>query len=569
MTRIAMRLVLEVGCQPKSIDINVVEGLPDGGDCVNWLAAHPSATAADVMALIAEAADEDEPVSKETAASGDSTGQAEKEIERLSKLGRLEFELQRADAAKALKMRASVLDQLVKELRDETEEDPDPFADVEPAAEAVLLADILDAARKLFTDHVIASPHAGVAVALWTAWTWVAEYTDCAPILLFKSPLKRCGKTTALSVTTNMVRRALPASSISTAATFRSIEKFSPTLVLDEADTFLPANEELRGVINAGHTRKTAFVIRTVGEDHDPQVFRVFGPKVLALIGRAPDTVEDRSVIISLQRKLKGEQVKKLADTSDDVWSSLQSNFARWSLDFGHQLRRARPAIPGSLNDREGDSWTPLLAIADLAGAEWPKLARDAAVGLSGQGEPDLDTGLLTDIRDILDGPIKSDPISSLELHAVLIKDKDRPWSTFNKGRELSQSQMSRRLSKFSIVARPVRIGIETAKGWPRKAFDDAFARYLSEITVTPTQASNGAACDGIEKRHTQDGVTDSKASQASNGAGCDAVTEISPANGTNDAIKYSSRWVIHFENQKSTEAVFGDEVDLAEVLAS
>jgi hypothetical protein len=40
------------------------------------------------------------------------------------------------------------------------------------------------------------------------------------------------------------------------------------------ADTFLQSNDEMRGVINSGHTRDLAFVIRTVGDDHEPRRFR-------------------------------------------------------------------------------------------------------------------------------------------------------------------------------------------------------------------------------------------------------------------------------------------------------
>lgn len=45
---------------------------------------------------------------------------------------------------------------------------------------------------------------------------------------------------------------------------------WKPTMLIDEADTFLCDNDELRGVLNTGHTRATAYVIRTVGEDHEP-----------------------------------------------------------------------------------------------------------------------------------------------------------------------------------------------------------------------------------------------------------------------------------------------------------
>lgn len=47
---------------------------------------------------------------------------------------------------------------------------------------------------------------------------------------------------------------------------FRVIEAVQPTLLIDETDTFVTENGELRGVLNSGHTRATAFVIRCRGD---------------------------------------------------------------------------------------------------------------------------------------------------------------------------------------------------------------------------------------------------------------------------------------------------------------
>src|SRR6202011_5788535 len=66
---------------------------------------------------------------------------------------------------------------------------------------------------------------------------------------------------------------------VAPAPLFRCIEEFRPTLLLDEADTWLRENEELRGILNGGHSRKTACVIRCVGDEHDVRAFSTFCPK--------------------------------------------------------------------------------------------------------------------------------------------------------------------------------------------------------------------------------------------------------------------------------------------------
>jgi len=76
-----------------------------------------------------------------------------------------------------------------------------------------------------------------------------------------------------------------PAANISPAALYRTVETVTPTLLVDEADAF-PEPTDLRGILNAGHTRSTAVVIRTVGEDHQPRQFSTWCPKLIASIGK-------------------------------------------------------------------------------------------------------------------------------------------------------------------------------------------------------------------------------------------------------------------------------------------
>src|SRR5262249_37217060 len=86
-----------------------------------------------------------------------------------------------------------------------------------------------------------------------------------SPRLGVRSPTKGCGKTLLLDVLDRVVARPLPTTNVTAAAIFRVIEAHRPTLLVDEADTFLRDNDELRGVLNSGH-RKGGAVLRR----HDP-----------------------------------------------------------------------------------------------------------------------------------------------------------------------------------------------------------------------------------------------------------------------------------------------------------
>lgn len=103
------------------------------------------------------------------------------------------------------------------------------------------------------------------AVALWLVMTWFIDVVQSRDSPSSHHRRKRCGKSQLLSLLRRLVYRALAASNISPAALFRAVDAWKPTLLVDEADAFMRENEELRGIINAGHTRDSAYVVRVVG----------------------------------------------------------------------------------------------------------------------------------------------------------------------------------------------------------------------------------------------------------------------------------------------------------------
>ena len=170
-------------------------------------------------------------------------------------------------------------------------------------------------------------------------------------------------------------------------------------------NSFLREREELRGILNSGHTRGTAYVIRTVGEDHEPAKFSTWGPKAVALIGNLPDTLQDRSIVVPMRRKTPGEKVERLRLGRLDL-EDLLRQAARWAADHGEAIRNADPDVPDGLNDRAADNWRTLLAIADVAGGVWPGPGEGGARRLSGIGEREdgsVRILLLGDLRELFD----------------------------------------------------------------------------------------------------------------------------------------------------------------------
>src|SRR5262249_20748233 len=152
-------------------------------------------------------------------------------------------------------------------------------------------------------------------------------------------------------------------------------------------------------VLNSGHSRSTAFVLRCVGDDLVPKPFSTWAPKAFAGIGRMHPTLEDRSVPISLKRKLKTEHIERIP-RDPNAYLDLRRKCARWAIDNANGLANAKHKLPAELHDRAKDNWEPLLAIADLCGGDWPKMAREAAVKLSGIDDDEtLGIQLLEDLR--------------------------------------------------------------------------------------------------------------------------------------------------------------------------
>lgn len=462
-------------------------------------------------------------------------------VTRLAALSPLEYDKCRKSEAEALGVRASTLDAEVREARRQAAGDTDgsgtslTFDAIEPWPEPVDGAALLDEISALFSRYAVLPEHSATVLALWSVFSHMHAAAPVCPMLLLSSPVKGCGKTTVLSVLDRLVYRPLAASNVTAAAMFRAIEAWTPTLLIDEADSFARDNEELRGVLNSGHTRTSAFVLRTVGDDHEPRQFSTWCPKALAGIGKLPGTVMDRSVIVGMRRKARGEQVARLRPRQrfDDT----RSRIARWAGDHLAEFGRTDPEIPGELANRTADNWTPLLAIADISGGEWPARARAAALAMA---DHDVDgdgigVRLLADIRTLFQAKQKT-RYPSAELLRDLTELEEAPWSEYNRGKPINARGLARLLSGFDVVVGTIRVGPETPKGYRLEQFDDAFSRYLApearftpSQSATPAQANAGAGCGGFAKRNAEEMLRNEIPPQPNAGAGCAGVADSNP----------------------------------------
>ena len=197
-----------------------------------------------------------------------------------------------------------------------------------PAGEAVDGAALLEQQHcAVFRRYIVLPPSADIALALWVMHAWTHDACEISPIMCPTSPTKRCGKTSVMILLTYLTPRSELAANVSTASIFRYIEQEHPTLLIDEADSFLSENEEMRGVLNSGHTKAGASVVRVVEEGgcFVTRRFSTWGPKAIALIRALPDTLADRSIIVRLMRKPRGAMIERLRKRDNEEFRALRS----------------------------------------------------------------------------------------------------------------------------------------------------------------------------------------------------------------------------------------------------
>ena len=368
-------------------------------------------------------------------------------------------------------------------------------------------ASLLEALEHTVKRYLALEQEQAVTLALWVLFTHAHDAFEISPILALTSPDKGCGKSTALALLSALVPKPLTSANITPSAVFRVTDYFRPTLLLDEADTFLGDSEGLRGILNSGHMRSQAYVTRVVGDDFQVCMFSTWTPKAVALIGEMPGTLADRSVTIRMRRRKQSEHIERLQLHRLTEMEDLQSMAARWALDHLEALGFAEPEIPeGITRDRTRDNWRPLLAIADQAGQEWPRRARESACRLSEQAAQEISVGiaLLQDLRGLFSVTGRSKLGSDEVIHHLHTMD-ERLWPDWKSRGPISAQQVAGLLHPFGIS--PVKWKQErtTYRGYQESDFGDAFSRYLPPepppappASFQSTYAATRGATEGV-----------------------------------------------------------------------
>jgi hypothetical protein len=209
----------------------------------------------------------------------------------------------------------------------------------------------------------------------------------------------------------------------------------------------------------------------------------------LAGLDDLPDTIRSRSILIRMRRRAPDENVEPYRERIHaPAGQGLRDELAAWAIEAEADLTEARPEMPDGIVDRDADIWEPLLAVADMAGGEWPKLARVSAVTLvtlAKGGTPSIGIRLLTDLKMVFG---MSEKMTTDDIIKALLEIEDAPWNEL-KGKCIDNRSLAKMLSRYDVKPKTIRLEdskgqpTKTAKGYVRADMHDVWARYLSPNT--------------------------------------------------------------------------------------
>jgi len=349
----------------------------------------------------------------------------------------------------------------------------------------------MDGAENLIRRFCILPDAAYLPLTAWAVATHMPDAFDAFPYIALLSPAKRCGKTRVLEVLELLTSNAWRGTSATSAALFRMMENV-PTLLLDEVEALGNSKQSesaqaVLAVLNAGH-RKGATVPRCVGPEHKVRHFPVYGPKAFAAIGTLPDTLADRCIHVTMQRKTPSQVVGRfLQGRAKADAEPIRKSLVEWAQTGHESVCHAYENMNDLkfLSDRDADLWMPLFAVCIVtAPARLGELQRCAVVlsgaKAAGDIEDSLQLKLLADVQNVW--PPGADKMTTATMLHRLHELTESPWVAHG----LSANKLSAMLRPFGVSSRQIRIGSETVKGYLRASLQEAFSRYLPQKGPSP-----------------------------------------------------------------------------------
>jgi Protein of unknown function (DUF3631) len=347
--------------------------------------------------------------------------------------------------------------------------------------------DVIGDLEKVIRRYLILPSSAYLPLALWCAATRLPDCFDCFPYIALLSPAKRSGKTRVLEVLETLSAKVWRGTAPTAAALYRMMRE-RPTLLLDEVEGLRGKNisevqQLVLAVLNAGF-RRGATVPRCVGNGQKVEFFPVYGPKAFAAIGTLPDTLSDRSIVISMQRRTAAEKVERfLLTRAKREAESIVEVVDAWAQAHDEDVRAAYESLDDLdfIIDRDAELWMPLFALCSIAAPERLLQLKEDAIALSNAKqaadvEDSLPLNLLDDIWQLW--PTGATHLATSALLTKLCEMEESPWSE----EKLTARKLAKMLRPFHVQSRQIRLGTITVKGYRFAELEKAARRYLPTL---------------------------------------------------------------------------------------
>jgi hypothetical protein len=221
-----------------------------------------------------------------------------------------------------------------------------------------------------------------------------------------------------------------------------------------------------------------------VGNGQKVEFFPVYGPKAFAAIGTLPDTLSDRSIVISMQRRTAAEKVERfLLTRAKREAESIVEVVDAWAQAHDEDVRAAYESLDDLdfIIDRDAELWMPLFALCSIAAPERLLQLKEGAIALSNAKqvadvEDSLPLNLLDDIWQLW--PTGATHLATSALLAKLCEMEESPWSE----EKLTARKLAKMLRPFHVQSRQIRLGTITVKGYRFAELEKAARRYLPTL---------------------------------------------------------------------------------------
>jgi hypothetical protein len=416
--------------------------------------------------------------------------EAEKRERETQKALAVIVKLPSAEHEAELKKLAKRLDEDIETLRAEFDELLGDEAEkirrgiVEPWDEPVATRELLDVAMAQFAKYIIIHDKVvAPIVPVWIAFAWIHDIAAFSPILVFQGADTGMGKSNASEAVKLLSPRGYMLAKPTGPSLYRLVDYMRPTLFIDDADKLLAEDRDLATIIRSSWKRGV-YVPRVV--KGTVYLFDAFGPRCLNgidLLAHLDAATRTRCITIRMLPKLENETVASMRYAGEDEnFVILRRKFLRWATDNMAALKTARPRMPEGFFSRLEENYHLLFAIADLAGGDWPKKIRAAAVKLSQERDtPSLGKRLLAIFFALF--VRHGSQITSKQAEALVPVEDDEFADYRSSGRPITRFQIAALLRPYQVYPGLIhpRGGHTADRGWNATSFTTVFKHYLGK----------------------------------------------------------------------------------------